>query len=123
MPRSTGRKKAQDKKIAEPRISEAMAAYAVAPPEPSLTKVTRHGQITLPTEIRRAMDVAEGDLIEVAIDGGRMVLTPKQLVDKSQAWFWTREWQTGEREAEEDTKAGRVKTFRSAKDLLEDLDA
>lgn len=123
MPRSTGRKKAQYKKAEGPRISEAMAAYAVAPPEPALTKVTRHGQITLPTGIRRAMDVAEGDLIEVAIEGGRMVLTPKQLVDKSQAWFWSREWQAGEREAEEDIKAGRVQRFRSAKDLLEDLDA
>lgn len=122
MPRSTGRKKAQDKKAEGPRISEATAAYAVAAPEPALTKVTRHGQITLPTEIRRAMDVAEGDLIEVAIEGGRMVLTPKQLVDKSQAWFWSREWQAGEREAGEDIKAGRVQRFRSAKDLVEELD-
>ena len=47
---------------------------------------------------------------------------PKKLVDKSQAYFWTRKWQEGEREADEDIKAGRVKTFDSAEELTSDLD-
>ena len=52
----------------------------------------------------------------------RAVVTPKKLVDKSQAYFWTEEWQKGEVEAEADIKAGRVKTFDSVEELLEDLD-
>lgn len=32
-------------------------------------------------------------------------------IPKDQAWFWTKEWQEGEKEAEEDIKAGRVKKF------------
>jgi len=47
---------------------------------------------------------------------------PKKLVDKSQAYFWTRKWQEGERAADEDIKAGRVKTFDSVDDLIKDLD-
>ena len=47
---------------------------------------------------------------------------PKRLVDKSQAYFWTKRWQKGEREAAEDIKAGRVKTFESADELIKDLD-
>jgi hypothetical protein len=46
----------------------------------------------------------------------------KRLVDKSQAYFWTEDWQKGEAEAEADIKAGRVKTFDSVEELLEDLD-
>jgi hypothetical protein len=45
----------------------------------------------------------------------------KKMVDKSQAYFWTKEWQEAEREASQDIKAGRVKTFDNAKELLKDL--
>jgi hypothetical protein len=47
---------------------------------------------------------------------------PKKLVDKSQAYFWTRKWQEGERVADEDIKAGRVKTFDSVEELISDLE-
>jgi hypothetical protein len=47
---------------------------------------------------------------------------PKKLVDKRQAYFWTRMWQKGERAADEDIKAGRVKTFDSVDELIKDLD-
>ncbi|MGB6872548.1 MAG: hypothetical protein WBE46_00140 [Dehalococcoidia bacterium] len=47
---------------------------------------------------------------------------PKKLVDKSQAYFWTKRWQEGEREADEDIKAGRVKTFDSVDELIKDLE-
>jgi hypothetical protein len=47
---------------------------------------------------------------------------PKKLVDKSQAYFWTRRWQKAEKEAAEDIKAGRVKSFISVDELIKDLD-
>jgi len=47
---------------------------------------------------------------------------PKKLVDKSQAYFWTKRWQDAEREADEDIKAGRVKTFDSVDELIKDLE-
>ena len=47
---------------------------------------------------------------------------PKKLIDKSQAYFWTKRWQKGEREAAEDIKAGRVKSFGSVDELIKDLD-
>ena len=37
----------------------------------------------------------------------------KKKIPKSQAYFWTKEWQEGERRADEDIKAGRVKKFKS----------
>jgi len=87
-----------------------------------LSKVTRHGQITLPAPVRRKLGIEEGDLIEIDVVDEKAVLVPKKLVDKSQAYFWTKRWQEGEREADEDIKAGRVRTFDSVEELIEDLE-
>jgi len=88
---------------------------------PAYTKVTRHGQVTLPASIRKKLGIEGGDLIEVTVEDDRAVLLPKKLIDKSQAYFWTKEWQESEKEASEDIKAGRVKTFDTAEELIRDL--
>lgn len=43
-------------------------------------------------------------------------------MDAAQSWFWTPEWQAGEREAEQDLVAGRVETFQSCDELLSALE-
>lgn len=43
------------------------------------------------------------------------------LVDPEQAWWWLESWQKGEREAEKDLKAGRIKEFKNVEDLIKDL--
>ena len=88
----------------------------------TLTKVTRHGQITLPAAVRRAVNVEEGDYIEVRVEGDVIILTPKKLIDKSQAYFWTAEWQAAEREASADIAAGRVREFEDVEDLIASLE-
>ncbi len=87
-----------------------------------MSKVTRHGQVTLPASVRKQLGIEEGDLVEIEVEDERAVLMPKKLVDKSQAYFWTKQWQDAEREADEDIKAGRVKTFDSVDELIKDLD-
>jgi hypothetical protein len=44
-------------------------------------------------------------------------------VASSQAWFWTPEWQAGEREADEDLTAGRFDRYVSLDDMKTGLDA
>lgn len=87
-----------------------------------MSKVTRHGQITLPASVRKRLGIEEGDLVEIEVEDEKAVLMPKKLVDKSQAYFWTKRWQESEREADEDIKAGRVKTFNMVDELIKDLD-
>jgi len=89
---------------------------------PAYSKVTRHGQITLPASVRRELRVEEGDLVEIKVIDDKAILMPKKLVDKNQAYFWTKRWQEGEREAEEDIKAGQIKTFDSVEELIKDLE-
>ena len=89
---------------------------------PAHSKVTRHGQITLPASVRKELGIEEGDLVEIEVIDEKAMIIPKKLVDKSQAYFWTRRWQEGERGADEDIKAGRVKAFDSVDELVKDLD-
>jgi AbrB family looped-hinge helix DNA binding protein len=77
----------------------------------TLTKVTRNGQMTLPAAAQRALHIEEGDYVEVGVREDSLILTPKRLVDKSQAYFWSPEWQAAEGEASADFASGRVREF------------
>jgi hypothetical protein len=44
-------------------------------------------------------------------------------VPKDQEWYWTKQWQKWERQAEEDIVAGRVKGFDTVEDLIADLNS
>ena len=88
-----------------------------------LVKVTRGGQVTIPADMRRQAGIEIGDYVEMRMVEGRLMLVPKQLIDKDQTWFWTEEWQAAEREAENDLRAGRVKEFDTLDELIADLDA
>jgi AbrB family looped-hinge helix DNA binding protein len=50
-----------------------------------LVKVIRNGQITIPKELRDALGIAEGDLLEVMLGNGEMTIKPKTAVDKDLA--------------------------------------
>jgi len=52
----------------------------------SIVKMLRGGQITLPAEIRKALELAEGDYLEAEVVAGAVVLKSKTLVDREQAW-------------------------------------
>src|SRR3990172_4785747 len=80
-----------------------------------LIQVRKKAQLTLPLSVRQKLGVEEGDYMDVQVRDGEIVLKVKKLVDKDQAWFWTKRWQQGEKEAEEDIRAGRVHSFSDAK--------
>jgi AbrB family looped-hinge helix DNA binding protein len=89
---------------------------------PAYSKLTRHGQITIPASVRKELGVEEGDLVEIEVVDEKAVLIPKRLVDKNQAYFWTEKWQDAEKKAGDDIKAGRVKVFNSVEELIKDLE-
>lgn len=48
-------------------------------------KIGKRHQVTIPKEIYEKLHLEEGDLLEAGQEGGRIVLTPKRLVDKAPA--------------------------------------
>ena len=47
-----------------------------------LVKVKEKYQVTLPAALRQRAGVAVGDLLEAKVEGKRITLTPKALIDK-----------------------------------------
>ena len=84
-------------------------------------KVMRRGQITLPSSLRKAAQIQDGDYLRFVVEDGAISVVVQKLVDRDQAYFWTREWQEGEREADEDTRMGRLKTYDSVDELVAEL--
>lgn len=83
----------------------------------------RRSQVTIPKEFVDALDLHEGDRLECRLENGRIVIVPTVEIPKDQAWFWTEEWQEGEREAEEDIKNGNTKSFKSAEKAIQWLNS
>jgi len=89
----------------------------------TVVQLDQAGRLILPVALRRAIRLEPGDYVELKVRDDSLVLTPKVLVDKSQAYFWTVAWQAGERQADADIAAGRVAAFDDVEDLIADLDA
>jgi hypothetical protein len=72
------------------------------------------------TELHELVD----ELPENAVDGAAVFLRSlaRGAMDPEQAWFWTREWQAKEREADDDRTAGHVSRYASDEDFLTALD-
>ncbi len=84
-------------------------------------RVARRGQITLPSSLRKAAHIQDGDYLRFVVEDGAISVVVQKLVDRDQAYFWTREWQEGEREADEDIRMGRLKTYDSVDELVAEL--
>ena len=86
-----------------------------------VVKVQKNKNITLPTWLIQRFHLVVGDFVRLQETKDGVLMKPAKLVDPSQAYFWTREWQAGEREAEEDIRKGRIKKLKSVKELMDDL--
>jgi antitoxin PrlF len=82
------------------------------------TTLRAKGQITLPDDIRVAAKLEEGDLFEAEITKDGILLRTQKVIDANQAWFWTPEWQAGEREAEANAAAGTGELFVSNEEFV-----
>jgi antitoxin MazE len=87
-----------------------------------ISEIRINSQITIPKQIMKKLLLKEGDKIEFEVKEDVIVIRPVLIIDKTQSWFWTKKWQKAEREADEDIKAGRVKTFDEVDSLMKDLE-
>ena len=82
----------------------------------AIVKVQNKGQVTLPTRLRYQAGIRDGDLVEASFQRGKIILTPKPVIDLSQFPNADDEYTPAQRriidarldKADEDIKAGRV---------------
>jgi antitoxin MazE len=90
--------------------------------EMELVKVKRNYQITIPQSLRRIVRLAVGDYVEVDIRDDTLVIRPVKVIHADQEYFFTKEWQGKEAEAEKDIAEGKlVGPFENAADALQAL--
>ena len=87
------------------------------------TKVNDKYRITIPPIARDKFHIDIGDIVEVEVRENEIVLIPKKLIDASQAWYWTKEWQQGEKEVDEAIKNGEITKVENVKELRKHLDS
>ncbi len=80
--------------------------------------------VALPESIKQAAGLSDGDTVylEALGSGDGVIRVQVRKIDPDQAWFWTKEWQAGEREADEEIKAGQGRVFYSEEDFLASLE-
>ena len=86
-----------------------------------LVKVLRNGQITMPKGLRRVLRIKEGDILEVSLEKTGVLLKPKALVDKESVL--SKKGEAKLKEALDEYKEGKVKSFRRAQDLIQELNS
>jgi len=88
----------------------------------SAIKIGPKHQITIPKEVFNSLRLEVGDFLETRVEDNAIVLIPKKLVSKDQEWFWTKEWQEKEREADEAISKGEISgPFSKASNALKAL--
>lgn len=86
-----------------------------------LLKIQKNKNITLPTWLMKQFHVNLGDFVRLEETQNGVLIKPAKWIDPSQAYFWTQEWQEGEKKAQENVRQGKVKKFKNVKSLMKDL--
>jgi AbrB family looped-hinge helix DNA binding protein len=95
-------------------------------------KIQNKGQVTIPTAVRRQAGLAKGDLVNFAFQRGKIVITPKLVIDRSSFPTADDEYTPAQRriidarlaESEEDLKNGRTfGPFNTADEMIADMKA
>jgi len=87
----------------------------------TVVKILRHGQITLPKEIRKILGVEEGDLLELGLEDAKVFLQPKVLVDRETVLSESGKIKI--KEALEALEKGEIKEFDNVEDLIKELNS
>lgn len=85
----------------------------------AIMKISPQGQIRIPKKIMAMLGIEKGDYVEVDVEEGNIVLKPRKLIDPSQGWYWTREWQEMEARVDEEIEKDQLSPgFKTAEQGL-----
>lgn len=87
--------------------------------------VQSRGVVALPATLRKRLHLDEpGAQVEITErEDGVLELRPTVAVPASEAWFWTEQWQAGEKAVDAHVAAGEVTEHEDADAFLAHLDA
>jgi len=87
-----------------------------------LRKLGKSNQIAIPKEIVKSLHLEADDYLDVYVQNNRIILEPKIVIPRDQAYFYTAEWQKDERQAEKDIESGNVTKTENIEELFSEMD-
>jgi AbrB family looped-hinge helix DNA binding protein len=86
----------------------------------TVMKISPQGQVRIPNRIMVKLGLGKGDYVEMEIVENQIVLKPRKLIDPSQGYYWTREWQEMESTVDDEMESGQVSpVFGTAEEGLQ----
>ena len=86
-----------------------------------VSKVARNGHFTIPVQARKLLHIEEGDFVKLKVKENLMVVTPAAIIDKDQAYFFSKKCRKEIKESEAAFKKGDYSTYTSVEELKKDL--
>ena len=66
------------------------------------------------------LNIDIGDFIEIDVQEHEIILKPRKLIDPSQGWYWTKEWQNMESEVDKQVELNEVSAkFKNTEDAIQ----
>jgi len=86
-----------------------------------LVNLKQKSQVTIPKPLVDKLKLRPGDKLEFTLEDDKIIIKPVLVIDRSQAWYWSKEWQAGEREVDKEIKEGKIYTADSEEELFKGL--
>jgi AbrB family looped-hinge helix DNA binding protein len=80
-------------------------------------KIQQKGKVTIPTSVRRLAGLSKGDLVNIAFQRGKIIITPRVAIDRSQFPTADDEYTPGQRKAIDSGIAQSEKEYKQGKGL------
>jgi AbrB family looped-hinge helix DNA binding protein len=84
--------------------------------------VQKRNLVGIPKDIREKLQITEGDILDLRIEGNKIILEPFKLIPSSQSYFWSDKTQNDMKEAKKDVEDGRVREFKNVKEFVDGLE-
>ncbi len=78
-------------------------------------------QVTIPNEVVKKLKLVVGDKLDVEVKDGKIIITPVVIIPKDQMWFYSKEWQDGERDVDRQVREGKTNKASSLEELFDGL--
>jgi len=87
-----------------------------------LRKLGKSNQVAIPKNILDSLGLSKDDYLEVYVEDDKIIMKPIVPVPKDQAYFYTKEWQIEERQADKDIAEDRVTKTKNMEELFRMMD-
>jgi antitoxin MazE len=98
-----------------------LESKTVTPEALMVVDLKQKSQVTIPNEVVKRLRLSVGDKLDVVVKDGKIIITPVVVIPKDQMWFYSKEWQDGEKDVDRQVREGKTTKTSTMEDLFDGL--